>query len=213
MREQASPGPLPRPRAGSAPLRVLLVTEGFPAVGGAGSGDGQLAEALVRALPEVEFVVSTLTPPEASDQGRRGGREAPRVAGRDAERAFIPLFHDLLGEITRGDFDPDRFAGLLSALRAHFQVWDYRATWRSRAVWDALRKRAVPAVEVLGEGSGDALIASRWSFPGEREGSLVHEAPTIGESAEAVRFLYRSLSPVTAELPVTDLSHAMSAGP
>src|SRR5207247_6790489 len=44
-------------------------------------------------------------------------------------------------------------------------------------------------------------------------GSLGHHPPTIGESAEAVRFLHRSLWPVTAELPVTDLSHATSAGP
>src|SRR5947208_848872 len=111
--------------------------------------------------PNVSRVVEVAPPgaeaaaardPRNEEQGRgrgrargrdgRGGRKAQRVGDPDVERAFVPLFHDLLDAITGAEFDPDRFARLLSALRAHFQVWDYRATWRSRAVWDAFRERA-----------------------------------------------------------------------
>ncbi|HYU58296.1 MAG TPA: glycosyltransferase, partial [Actinomycetota bacterium] len=126
---------------------------------------------------------------------------------RDVERAFVPLFHELLDSFTHQQFDPDRFARVLSALRAHFEVWDYAATWRSRAVWEAFRERAVSSNQVLGDGG---LIAATWSLPDPAGPDA--QAATVGETTEALRFLYRALSPVTAELPVADVTHATSSG-
>src|SRR5436190_13766807 len=227
MRGQAVGGALPDRRSGTAPLRVLLATEAFLAAPATGSCLGDLPETLVEVLPDVEFVVWNFG--AGSQNARRGDLPAnvvgvvdvvPPGAGSatagnrdDVERAFIPLFHELLGAITATDFDPGQFARLLSALRTHFQVWDYRATWRSRAVREAFRDRAASASNGFGESAtADGLVALAWTFPGEPDGSLDDDLPSDGEIAVAVRFLSRSLWPVTAELPVTDLTHATSGG-
>src|SRR5439155_1899420 len=118
------------------------------------------AQGRTRELPSnVSAVVEVPPPGDGPPAARRSrfrkGRGAGRVTDRDVERGFVPLFHELLDEFTGGGrFDPGRFARLLSAFRAHFQVWDYRDTWRSRAVWDAFRELAVSPAQVLAEGDG-----------------------------------------------------------
>src|SRR6266540_3150092 len=154
MRGVGPAGPEPSSGADHRRLRVLLCTEQLPDQWG---GIGPWWRPLVQGMPDLEFVLWNVA--AGSSGGRRpslpanvvrvvevplAGDEPPgsrssrllrrRRAGRDrdVERAFVPLFHELLDSFTHQQFDPDRFARVLSALRAHFEVWDYAATWRSR---------------------------------------------------------------------------------
>jgi glycosyltransferase involved in cell wall biosynthesis len=218
-------------------LKVLLATEHVPH---APSGLDQWTASLLEGLPEVDFILWSVRPDGAAERGRPPGlpsnvsrvvevslaasdpfgarrslipaiAPATRVADRTLERAFLPLLHEFLDECTSRHFDPDGFARLLSALRAHFEVWDYRTTWASRAVWDAFHERVLALPEPPPEGEDGGLIGAAWRFPGEADGTG-HDAPTVAETTEGLRHLCRALATVTAELPVTDLAHAASGG-
>lgn len=198
-----------------APPSVLLCTEGtYPYVGG---GVSTWCDILCRELEEYDFTLYAVTgepevtvryelPPNVTGTIHIplwGAREPADfvladipLAELDARRRrttttavglrFVPLLHRLLGAMTV-DSGPEDDGTLIWQLWRWFQEHDWRATWKSREVWEAF-------VEITAVSHG-AL-----------------EEPTIEDTATALRWLANYLLPLTAPVPHTDLVHTTIAG-
>lgn len=158
--------PVARDRSGPSDLHVVLTTEGtYPHFRG---GVSTWCEALMRGMPETDFTVwALMMNPFISSQYvlprnvKRffglplWGTEEPveytyevpaakviylarRTRETQAKEGFVPLLKELLTEVGSADFDPGHFGQLLYQLHLYFRENDYRATFRSRATWDAV---------------------------------------------------------------------------
>jgi glycosyltransferase involved in cell wall biosynthesis len=194
---------------------VLLCTEGtYPYVGG---GVSTWCDILCRELEEHEFILYAVTgepevqlryelPPnvtrtihiplwgarEPSDfvladvpfselDARRKRTTAHAVGLR-----FVPMLHRLLAAMTT-DASAEDDGTLIWQMWRWFQEHDWRATWKSREVWDAFLE--ITAVS---------------------HGAL--EPPTVEDTATALRWLSNYLLPLTAPVPQTDIVHTTIAG-
>ncbi|MDX6731081.1 MAG: polysaccharide biosynthesis protein PelF [Baekduia sp.] len=194
---------------------VLLCTEGtYPYVGG---GVSTWCDILCRELEEYEFTLYAVTgepevrlryelPPNVVGTIHVplwGAREPSdfilarvplaeldarrkRTTSTAVELRFVPLLHRLLGAMGV-ESGPDDDGTLIWQLWRWFQEHDWRATWKSREVWDAF-------VEITAVSHG-ALVP-----------------PTVEDTATALRWLANYLLPLTTPLPKTDLAHTTIAG-
>lgn len=158
--------PVARDRSGPSDLHVVLTTEGtYPHFRG---GVSTWCEALMRGMPETDFTVWALMmnpfissqyvlprnvkrfvglPLWGTEEPVEYTSEVPaakviylarRTRETQAKEGFVPLLKELLTEIGSADFDPGHFGQLLYQLHLYFRENDYRATFRSRATWDAV---------------------------------------------------------------------------
>jgi glycosyltransferase involved in cell wall biosynthesis len=198
-----------------ADTTVLLCTEGtYPYAGG---GVSTWCDILCRELADYDFTLYAVTgepevrlryelPPnvirtihiplwgarEPADfvladrpfselQARRRRTTATAVTLR-----FVPLLHRLLAAMAV-EASPEDDGTLIWQLWRWFQEHDWRATWKSREVWDEFV---------------DITAASHGAL---RE-------PTLEDTATALRWLANYLLPLTAPVPKTDIVHTTIAG-
>jgi glycosyltransferase involved in cell wall biosynthesis len=195
--------------------KVLLCTEGtYPFVGG---GVSTWCDILCRELEEYDFTLYAVTgepevrlryelPPNVEGTVHIplwGAREPADFiladvpfSELDARRRrttpaavslrFVPLLHRLLAAMT-SESSPEDDGTLIWQMWRWFQEHDWRATWKSKEVWD-------PFVEITAVSHG-AL-----------------ESPTLEDTAGALRWLANYLLPLTAPLPKADMVHTTIAG-
>ena len=207
---------------------VLLCTEGsYPYVGG---GVSTWCDILCRELSEYEFITYALTgapevtlrfqlPPNAqrafhlplwgvsdpaesvlADVSARRLQERRRATTPEAIRTeFAPLLRLLLrrmlgrGEAARlHKVDDGR---VIWAMWRYFSEHDWRLTWRSSLTWQVFIDSILSAY--ARRRSDDAPPA---------------ESPAMGELANALRWLYHYLTPLSAPVPEADLVHTTIAG-
>jgi glycosyltransferase involved in cell wall biosynthesis len=193
---------------------VLLCTEGtYPFVGG---GVSTWCDILCRELEEYDFTLYAVTgepevqsryelPPNVRSTihiplwGAREpadyvladvplaelSRRRRRTTSTALELRFVPLLQRMLAAMS-GEAGPDDDGTLIWQMWRWFQEHDWRATWKSRAVWDAF-------VEITAVSHGTV-------------------APTLGDAATALRWLANYLLPLTVPVPVADIAHTTIAG-
>ena len=200
---------------------VLLCTEGtYPFVGG---GVSTWCDVLCTRLEHVDFTIQAITgsplvtvrydlPPNvvALKTIPLWGTTEPAEHVRSEERfvdsyrrrratsedvvasAFVPLVRQFLAATRSETPDLDVAGTLVHAMWRWFREWDWLATWRSRAVWEACCDELTRAVR-----EGDAS-------PDER--------PTVWDLTTCFGWLRHFLTPLDADVPVTDIVHTTLAG-
>lgn len=212
---------------------VLLCTEGtYPFVGG---GVSTWCDILCRGLPEHEFVVYALTGgPEVSlrfelptnvvgvvhvplwgiaepadsllaDLPAQELRRRRRVTSPEViENEFVPLLRRFLrGMSATEPPGSDRVAAavrpedgrLVWELWQYFRRHDWLLSWRAPCTWRAF------CDELLYDAAGDTKQP--------QTGEII---PSVAELATALRWLCSYLTPLSGEIPETDLVHATIAG-
>lgn len=205
----------PAPRGAGGRPSVLLCTEGtYPYVGG---GVSTWCDIICRELEEYDFTLYAVTgepevrlryelPPNVVDTvhvplwGSRDpseyvladvplselARRRRRTPESVVEREFVPLLHRLLAAMAM-DTSPEDDGRLVHELWRWFQVHDWRATWKSRVLWDAFSE--MTAV-----------------------GNASTEEPTVGDTMAGLRWLANYLMPLVVPAPRTDMVHTTIAG-
>jgi polysaccharide biosynthesis protein PelF len=202
------------------PLPVLLTTEGtYPFFEG---GVSTWCDTLIRQLPEYSFTVLSLTaqpglrpawslPPNVARclpvplWGTGGANELRRDVGwhallqlrwrlarRATDDAFAEPFDRLLSGLLGEAGDLDQVGQGLARLAAFFRTHDYDATFRRPLAWSIFQEHV------------DRCTVARRDAPGWPPRQL--------EVAEALRLLYRWLTPLALPLPPARLVHASAAG-
>jgi len=198
-----------------ADATVLLCTEGtYPYVGG---GVSTWCDILCRELEEYDFTLYAVTgepevrlryelPPNVSGTIHVplwGAREPAdhilahvsmaalaerrrRTTSTAVQLRFVPMLERML-EAMDAERSPEDDGTLIWQMWRWFQDHDWRATWKSREVWDAF-------VEATANAHGDL------------------EPPTLEDAATALRWLANYLLPLTAPAPKTDIVHTTIAG-
>lgn len=146
-----------------------------------------------------------------------------------ARRDFCPLLKPMLEMITDPSrFDPEIFGQILYDMYLYFQNHDYRGTFRTRAVWELFRETVLLSygldprdeawedVDPESEPSPQEIVQRFQQL--RKGGSKVdpeltksHRVPRLFEATEAMRVMYRLLTPLNYELPDTDVVHATAA--
>ncbi|MCW2992471.1 MAG: putative glycosyltransferase [Solirubrobacterales bacterium] len=194
---------------------VLLCTEGtYPYVGG---GVSTWCDILCRELEDYDFTLYAVTgepevrlryelPPNVTRTVHIplwGAREPSdfvlaavpfseldarrrRTTAKALEQRFVPMLHRLLAAMTTEASHEDD-GTLIWELWRWFQEHDWRATWKSREVWEAFLE--ITAVS---------------------HGAL--QPPTLEDTFTALRWLSNYLLPLTAPVPRTDIVHTTIAG-
>ncbi|HIL57215.1 MAG TPA: DUF3492 domain-containing protein, partial [Rhodothermales bacterium] len=114
-----------------------------------------------------------------------------RTTDETVERRFVPLLTQLLEALERPEAAGWAEARLLRDLNRYFLRHDHRASFRSAPAWRAFRDTLLAQEAAAGP---DAL------------------APTLGDLAQAMRWMYSFLLPITVAVPRTDVAHATLAG-
>lgn len=237
---------------------VLLTTEGtYPHMMG---GVGTWCESLVKALDDVDFTVFALMMnPFVKESYERpanvdlvgcpiwGVEEPaefnPAVSPRrllvlsalmdehTARNRFVPILREMLEMIIGvAPYDPRRFGELLYLAHVYFRDHDYRATFRTRAVWECFRELLlIEADELDADDVWEDTDPEADPSPQEvfqrfnqlrglkvagdtTDTSVGHHTPRLFEATESMRLFYRLLTPLNYEIPETDLVHATAAG-
>jgi len=152
-----------------------------------------------------------------------------RASEERALSGFVPLLQRLLAEISATDFDPHQFAGTLYEIHRFFESNDYRATFRSRATWEAAKAQLL---ESAGVDPGDEIGADltdpeRVPTPLETRMNLrrlsrrpprpqpgnatIYHLPTLNDATEGMRWLYRLLMPLNFPTVEADVVHSSGA--
>jgi glycosyltransferase involved in cell wall biosynthesis len=118
-----------------------------------------------------------------SELAARRRRTTP---GRVQEH-FVPLLGRLLGAMT-ATASPEDDGELVWQMWRWFAEHDWRATWKSREVWDAF-------VEMTAVSHGSMGVL-----------------PSLEDAATALRWLANYLLPLASPVPKTDLAHSTIAG-
>lgn len=114
-----------------------------------------------------------------------------RTTDETVERRFVPLLTQLLHALEHPEAAGWAEARLLRDLNRYFLRHDHRASFRSAPAWRAFRDTLLAQEAAAGP---DAL------------------APTLGDLAQAMRWMYSFLLPLTVAVPRTDVAHATLAG-
>ena len=206
----------------SQPISVLLTTEGtYPFYEG---GVSTWCDVLIRKLPDVRFTLFSLAArpglapayalPANVDQwlpvplwGTGGVTEIRREIGWRALRemrhnfdqpsaraAFAEAFEMLLEGLLGEPSDLRQLGYGLRRLAHFFNTHDYDAVFRQPITWDLFQKHV-----------------HRWR-PALRAQFAEPQAPTLFDVGEALRLLYRWLTPLAVPVPPADLIHATAAG-
>jgi glycosyltransferase involved in cell wall biosynthesis len=242
-------------RQASGRIRVLLTTEGtYPHYTG---GVSTWCDRLIRGMDDVDFVVWSLmmnpfikqqfrfpsnvaafveVPLWGIEQPAEYTREIPAArvfrASRntkesDIQTHFVPLFERFLDQMSAALFSPDAFGRVLAEMHVYFRHFEYRTTWRSRAVWETFKRRLatgyeLPAADadVVAEEPPLPSLASmknslRYLVSGGRhrepEQPAGEDVPLVAEAIEGLRWLYRLLQALNVDVPVADVTHSAAA--
>jgi len=197
-------------------LKVLLATEGtYPFHQG---GVSTWCDLLVRRLPDIEYVVySVLANPFVTQKFRLPesssllkiplwGTEEPsehmdipfsqilqakqRTDQTVVRTQFLPLFADLVGEIAGTGSNPRRFGELLVALHEYFQVFEYKATFKSELVWNAYKE----------------WMPKLCSDPANRIAQ-----PDVYGLIQSLGWIYRFLNIVNTPIPKVHVTHSSAS--
>ncbi len=142
---------------------------------------------------------------------------------------FCPLLREMLTMIldTR-TYDPGRFGQLLVDMHLYFRENDYRGTFRTRAVWETFRELVLvsygldpraeawedvepetqPSPQEIMQRLGELRRGGRGV---DEELKRSHRVPRLFEATEAMRVVYRLLTPLNYEMPEADVVHATAA--
>ncbi len=152
-----------------------------------------------------------------------------RTHERDVKEKFVPLFEELLRQVASADFDPGRFGQLLYDIHLYFKRNDFRQTFRSAATWEAFKRFLLEAsgTYVTDEAPEEYIEAServtrdevrssiRQLFhpptPAEPENGGGEYLPTLSDATEAMRWLYRLMTPLDFPVPDGDVVHSSAA--
>lgn len=238
-------------------IKVLLTTEGtYPHVVG---GVSTWCDQLVKAMPDLDFEIFALMMnpfvPEAYDLPENAslvkvpiwGVEEPAefnpamsprrvillsslMDENTARRKFVPLLRPLLEHIVSPEFDPEYFGQLLYQMHVYFRDHDYRASFRTRSVWETFRDVVLTecGIDLSLEEAWDEVAPEADPTPAEvaarlgqmrkipiamgleasREGVRV---PLLFDATESLRVLYRLLTPLNYQVPQADVVHATAA--
>ncbi len=120
-----------------------------------------------------------------------------RTAGARIENEFIPLLTRFLASVNSGGADPAALGRLLVEMEDYFRRRDYNETMKSRPVWEAF-------VETM-------QANSRRMAPTLPPTARVHQAPTLFDLTESLRWLYRFLIVLNARVPAVSVTHTTAA--
>jgi glycosyltransferase involved in cell wall biosynthesis len=207
---------------------VLLCTEGsYPFVGG---GVSTWCDILCRELDEYEYITyavtgapevslkfelptnaqqvlnvplwgvsdpadSVLSDLSASELAGRRRHTTPEVIRVEFAPLLRRLMRRILGRGGPGQLHPIDDGRVMWELWSYFRTHDWRRTWKSELVWQVF---------------SDSILAA-YAAPGA-DGDPAAETPSVGEIANALRWLYHYLTPLSAPVPETDLVHTTIAG-
>jgi glycosyltransferase involved in cell wall biosynthesis len=206
----------------SQPLRVLLTTEGtYPFSEG---GVSTWCDVIIRQMPEIQFTLMpliaqpglrplyTLPPnvvecipvpiwgtggvnelrPEVGVTGLHRLRR--RLTDKVMEDTFAPAFRILLGELLNNQGSLTRLGEAIRFLARFFQQHDYDTTFRHPLTWKLFQEQVEHCSLVLKKHTPE-------SWP-----------PSLLDVVEALRLLYRWLTPIALPVPQVDLIHASASG-
>lgn len=206
------------------PISVLLTTEGtYPFFEG---GVSTWCDVLIRQLYDVDFTLLSLT----AQPGLRpayqlpanvvrhlplplwgtgganelryevGWRDLHRMRGRLGQRVsrteFAEAFDMLLTGLLSNHGTLDQVGEGLRRMARFFETHDYDATFRHHMAWSVFQSHVAGCAEALVE---------------QQPGHDLRQ-PSLLETAEALRLLYRWLTPIAMPIPPVDLVHASAAG-
>lgn len=123
-----------------------------------------------------------------------------RTTGDEIERAFVPMFRELIQAVNSnsdGSFDPAGFGRLLVRMEDFFARFDYSVTMKSRPVWDAFTEE----MQLFSVRAEAALPI------GARE----HQRPSLFDLTECLRWLYHFLVVLTVRVPEVSVTHTTAA--
>ncbi|WP_123039447.1 GT4 family glycosyltransferase PelF [Cohnella candidum] len=197
-------------------IRVLLTTEGtYPFHQG---GVSTWCDTLVKKLPSVDFMIySVLTDPFVTQKYKLPkssglirmplwGTEEPsehltvpfaqvyaakrRTNEETVKAHFIPLFIQLIQEIVRPDKNPLRFSATLLDMYLYFQEYEYKNTFKSKAVWDEYK----------------AFILN---YSADPRNHLAQ--PDVYGLTQSLGWIYRFLNIINTPIPKVEVTHATAA--
>jgi glycosyltransferase involved in cell wall biosynthesis len=213
------------------PISVLLTTEGtYPYFEG---GVSTWCDVLIRQLTDVNFTLLSLTaqpglqpayqlPANVSRHlplplwGTGGANELRyevgwgdlhRMRGRLGQRvsrtAFAQAFDMLLTGLLSKHGTIEQVGEGLRRMALFFETHDYDATFRDHMAWDVFQSHVA--------GCAEALVFDQRDIGAVRP---THDLgrPSLLETAEALRLLYRWLTPIALPIPKVSLVHASAAG-
>ncbi len=111
-----------------------------------------------------------------------------RTTEEEVLRGFLPEFLSFLAQMRHSGEDPEAVGYALAAMHRHFQVFDYRETFKSEAVWRAFRDYL-----------HDAAEAGVWP------------EPTVFEAVQALGWIYHFFTVLNTPIPDVDLVHSSAA--
>jgi glycosyltransferase involved in cell wall biosynthesis len=197
-------------------MKILLTTEGtYPYHQG---GVSTWCDLLVRRMPNVDYIVySVLANPFITRKYALPeqavllkmplwGTEEPaehldvpfseilRAKRRTDEATikthFVPLFRELVAEVVRPGKEPQRFGRVLLTLHEYFQVYEYKATFKSEIVWDTFKQQLLSLCA-----QSDNRIA----------------LPDVFGMIQSIGWLYRFLNIVNTPVPKVHVAHSSAA--
>ncbi|MEX2561766.1 MAG: GT4 family glycosyltransferase PelF [Nitriliruptoraceae bacterium] len=147
-----------------------------------------------------------------------------------AKQLFCPLLQEMLEMIVEPHrFDAVRFGEIMYEMHRYFRHHDYRGTFRTRAVWETFREVVLvaqgidprdeswedvePETEPTPQEIVQRLTQLRKGSKRKNDGKATHShrVPRLFEATEAMRIIYRLLTPLNYEIPETDVVHATAA--
>ena len=146
-----------------------------------------------------------------------------------SRRRFCPLLREMLEMLHYPQrFDAERFGAVIASMYDYFRDHDYRGTFRTRAVWETCRDTWLEACGVDPDDDTDADLdpeanpnpheiirrlgeLRRQTPVDDEELKRTHRLPRLFEATEAMRLVYRLLTPLNYDLPEADLVHATAA--
>jgi polysaccharide biosynthesis protein PelF len=215
-------------------ISVLLTTEGtYPFFEG---GVSTWCDVLIRQLTQVDFTVLSLTaqpglrpvyelPPNVVRHlplplwGTTGANELrhevgwgdlhrmrSRLGQRTSRNTFAQAFDMLLTGLLSQHGSLDQVGQGLRRMAEFFTTHDYDATFRHYMTWNVFRSHLA--------GCAESLVASEDDQDLQTGGraSIDDRLPSLLEAAEALRLLYRWLTPIALPVPPVSLVHASAAG-
>jgi len=111
-----------------------------------------------------------------------------RTTPEEIARGFLPEFLAFLAELRRDARDPEAVGTALAAMHRHFQVFDYRETFKSEVVWQAFR-------DVLHAAAQDGI----WP------------EPSVFEAVQALGWVYHFFTVLNTPIPEVDVIHSSAA--
>src|SRR5262249_26772601 len=133
-----------------------------------------------------------------------------RMRSRLSQRTSLTTFTQAFAMLLTGLLSPhgtvDQVGQGLRRMAEFFTTHDYDATFRHYMAWHTFRSHLA--------GCAESLVTSEDDQDSQARGRIASEdqMPSVLEAAEALRLLYRWLTPIALPIPPVNLVHASAAG-